>query len=167
MTQVYIGSDLHLGHKNICKFRSTENGFFRSFADEAEHRAWIKEEWHKKVTKRDKVFLLGDIAFYKEALDDFATWTGTKVLILGNHDTQGMHISDLCKVYSEIHSLYKYKGLWLSHCPMHIDELRGRKNLHGHCHNHIIQDDRYFNCCVENVGVLITLEEINERMRRD
>jgi|GEM_PF-5200711 len=60
MGQLYFCSDFHLGHRNIHKFRCTEKGFFRDFKDESEHRGWLRLEWHKKITKRDKVFCNGD-----------------------------------------------------------------------------------------------------------
>ena len=135
MGQVYFASDLHLGHRNIAKFRCKEKGFFRDFQDEIEHRSWLKEEWNKKVNKRDKVFCLGDICFSEEALEDFKTWTGTKVLIAGNHCCDNISMKDIVNsgVYSEVYSLLKYKEFWLSHAPIHENELRGKYNIHGHC----------------------------------
>ena len=41
MGVVRIGSDFHIGHKNIHKFRCKANGFPIDFKDEAEHREWL------------------------------------------------------------------------------------------------------------------------------
>lgn len=79
MSAVYFLSDLHLNHKNICKFRE-------GFTSVEEHNALIKENYHKRVTKRDTVYFLGDVAFDKESLADVKTWVGAqKILICGNH----------------------------------------------------------------------------------
>lgn len=61
MSAVYFLSDLHLGHKNICKFRT-------GFNSVEEHNALIKENYHKRVTKRDTVYFLGDVAFDEDHL---------------------------------------------------------------------------------------------------
>jgi len=49
MANVWMCADLHLGHKNIYKFRT-------QFESEEHHRNTVKENYHKVVTKRDKVF---------------------------------------------------------------------------------------------------------------
>lgn len=41
---------------------------------------------------------------------------------------------------NKVYSLVKYKGFWLSHAPIHPEELRGCKNIHGHCHDAVISD---------------------------
>lgn len=78
MSEVYFIGDLHAGHKNICKFR-------QGFESEEHHFEHMKKVYHDVVTKRDRVFFMGDTAFTKERLLDIATWTGHKTAILGNH----------------------------------------------------------------------------------
>lgn len=79
MANVWFLGDLHAGHKNIANFR-------KDFASEEDHYSFMKEEYHKVVTKRDLVFFMGDTAFTKERLEDISKWTGEKkVAILGNH----------------------------------------------------------------------------------
>jgi calcineurin-like phosphoesterase family protein len=51
-----------------------------------------------------------------------------------------------------VQSLVKYKGFWLTHAPIHPDELRGKMNVHGHVHTKTLADNRYFNVSCENVG---------------
>lgn len=37
------------------------------------------------------------------------------------------------------------KNFWISHCPVHYQELRGRVgNIHGHLHFAELDDPRYF-----------------------
>lgn len=169
---VWFCSDLHFGHKNIQKFR-------KFVISEEDNRNQIKDDWKSFVTKRDDVYVLGDAVFTMDTLKDIAELPGArKFLIRGNHDE--LNTSAYLKVFNEVFGLVKYKEFWLSHAPVHPDELRGRINLHGHVHYETIRkpfnpsadvkqelDPRYFNCCVENIKqlkgrALIRLEEIRE-----
>lgn len=159
MANVWFTSDLHLGHKNIYKFRS-------QFESEEHHREVIKENYHKVVTKRDKVFFLGDVAFTQKCLEDVRTWVAEKkVLIAGNHCTDSIPMSDIVKHFDEVYSLKKYKEFWLSHAPLHPQELRGKFNLHGHMHFDKIDDNRYLNVCLEHTDYFpIDLNEVRKRL---
>ena len=159
MSNVWFTSDLHLGHKNIHKFRT-------QFESEEHHREVIKENYHKVVTKRDKVFFLGDVAFTQECLEDVGTWVGErKVLIVGNHCVDNIPMSEIVKHFDEVYSLLKYKEYWLSHAPIHPNELRGKYNLHGHVHYASLDDPRYLNCCLENTDYApIDLNEVRSRL---
>lgn len=144
MTTVFITSDWHLGHKNICKFREV-------FSSQKQHEELILKLYRQCVTKRDIVWFLGDIIFEPNYLQVVQDLPGTKKLVLGNHDTdRGVDVADLCLVFDEIHGMAKYKHTWLSHAPIHQDELRGKSNIHGHTHNHIVDDPRYYNVCLEH-----------------
>ena len=173
MANVLFCSDLHFGHVNIGKFREP-----LGVSSEVENRERIKEDWRKKVTKRDIVYLLGDACFTQETLVDFATLPGIKVLVRGNHDNLDTQV--YMQYFDGVYGLLKYKEFWLSHAPIHPDELRGKVNLHGHVHFSSIRkpfnpvydtkqelDKRYFNCCPENLwplvgSSLIALREIRE-----
>lgn len=159
MANVWFTSDLHLGHKNIANFRT-------QFESELHHREVIKENYHKVVTKRDKVFLLGDVAFTQETLDDVGTWVAEKkVLIVGNHCIDNIKMSEVCKHFDEVYSLKKYKEFWLSHAPIHPQELRGKYNLHGHMHFETVDDPRYLNLCLEHTDYTpIDLNEVRKRL---
>ncbi len=139
---VYFTSDLHLGHKNIHKFRG-------GFSSEEEHQTYIIKAWKTTITKRDDVYVLGDACFTMEALDLLRDLPGTKHLIRGNHDE--LYTQAYLKVFKNVYGLKKYKEFWLSHAPIHPQELRGRVNLHGHVHYQTVPDNNYFNCCVENL----------------
>lgn len=157
MAKVYFIGDLHAGHKNVHKFRS-------QFNSEEEHFQAMKENYHSVVTKRDKVYFMGDAVFTLERLIDVASWNGTKVLICGNHDLDNIDMKTLSMYFDEVHAFCRYKEFWLSHCPIHPDELRGRKNIHGHTHNFNIDDARYFNTSLENIDFKpISLEEVKTR----
>ena len=158
MSSVFFLGDLHLGHRSIAKYRP-------EFRDEQDHFEYRELAWHTRVRKHDKVFVLGDCAFTKERLLEFSKWTGTKALILGNHDLPCHTVSllDLNDVFEgRVYSLYKHKEFWLSHAPLHTDELRGRYNIHGHTHFHLIKDERYINVCPEQtqLGQPVSIDEI-------
>lgn len=159
MANVWFTSDLHLGHKNIANFRT-------QFESELHHREVIKESYHKVVTKRDKVFFLGDVAFTQETLEDVGSWVAEKkVLIVGNHCTDQISMKEVVKHFDEVYSLKKYKEFWLSHAPIHPQELRGKYNLHGHMHFETVDDPRYLNLCLEHTDYTpIDLNEVRKRL---
>lgn len=161
MANVWFLGDLHAGHKNIANFR-------KDFASEEDHYSFIKEEYHKVVTKRDLVFFMGDTAFTKERLEDVSKWVGEKkVAILGNHCLEKeCSIMDYVKAFDDVQGFMKYKEFWLSHCPIHPAELRGKTNLHGHVHSATIDDVRYFNTSLENINYKpISLYMIREKLK--
>lgn len=152
---VYFTSDLHLGHKKIHQFRA-------GFNSEKQHEEYILDQWLTYITKRDDVYVLGDACFTMDALKLMESLPGRKHLVRGNHDE--LDTQDYLKVFKNVYGLKKYKEFWLSHAPIHPDELRGKVNLHGHVHYQTITtnvqergdwstvvDNRYFNCCVENL----------------
>jgi len=159
---VYFCSDLHFGHKNIQKFR-------QFVLSQNHNEQFICEAWKNKVTKRDDVYVLGDAAFTMEAIDLFKDLPGRKFLIRGNHDL--CDTAAYLKVFAEVYGLFKYKEFWLSHAPIHPDELKGRLNLHGHVHYQSIPDNRYFNCCVENLweqfsSPLVELDQLRKHIAK-
>lgn len=155
---VYFTSDLHFGHKNIQKFRTF-------ISSEEENRNLIKNFWNKHLSKRDDIYVLGDACFTMDTVKDFSSLPGRKFLIRGNHDRLDTQV--YLKYFHSVEGLLKYKEFWLSHAPIHENELRGKVNLHGHVHYSSIQDNRYFNCCVENLMLLfnkplISLEDLRK-----
>lgn len=144
MSNVYVIADLHFGHKNIANFRR-----MAEFDDEKSHREWVINNWNRKITKRDKVIVLGDACFTEEALEGISRLNGNKVLIHGNHDTLGA--SKYLTVFSDVLGMSRNKACWLTHAPIHPDELSGKLNLHGHVHSATINDRRYRNLSLENV----------------
>lgn len=142
MSDIYFISDLHLGHKKILEFSPSRGG---STVDE--HDTWIVSQWNSVIVKRDIVYVLGDVCFDIEKMKLLSLMAGEKRLILGNHDV--FPIEEYLKYFTKVYGLTKYKGFWLSHAPIHPEELRGKPNIHGHVHNNIINDSRYISVCVE------------------
>ena len=162
MSNVWFCSDLHFGHKNIEKFRGE---FVES---EEDNRQLIKDDWNAVVQKRDHVYVLGDACFTMETIGDFRELPGTKTLIRGNHDLLDTQV--YLKEFDGVYGLLKYKEFWLSHAPIHPDELRGRVNLHGHVHYSSIEDAGYYNCCCENLWknfgrCLVSLDQLRKVLK--
>lgn len=160
MSNIWFCSDLHIGHKKIGEFRSPAG-----VESELDNRTRIYNDWNASVTKRDIVYVLGDVCFDMELMEDFGALPGKKILVRGNHDNfdTGVYL----KYFKGVYGLLKYKEFWLSHAPIHPNELRGKVNLHGHVHFATVQDSRYFNCCPENLWLnfhssMISLDELRK-----
>ncbi len=172
MSNLWLSSDLHLGHKNVLKFRP-------EFKTLEEHDQTILENLKMSVNKRDSLYLLGDVAFTEEMLMEIDEIKCVKkTLILGNHDTdQGIPFDVLVHVFNSIHALHSRRNVWFTHCPIHHQFLRGKKLvIHGHTHREIVQnpenhfgytkmvaDPRYINVCVEQTDYKpITFNQVTE-----
>lgn len=148
MSKVYFAGDLHFAHKNIKMFRPMIDGI--TINCEEEHRELIIQRVNKIVTKRDTLYLMGDICFDEEYMVHVDRLNGLKRVFLGNHDHNNVPL--WCSHVHSVSALGRYKGGWLSHAPIHENELRGKFNIHGHVHNATIRDYRYFNCSLENIN---------------
>lgn len=158
MSNIYFTSDWHVQHKNIHKLRKE--------VESEQHNEYLIKRSCRALTKRDTLFLLGDICFTEDALqliDDLPKCR--KILVKGNHDLEGTR--RLLDVFDEVEGFVRYKKFWLSHCPVHPDELRGRSNIHGHTHYVTLEDNRYLNVCPERSMVkygsyLVTYDQVKE-----
>lgn len=160
MSIVYFLSDLHLGHKRILEF----SGKLREGNTADEHDSILITKWNSKVRKRDLVYVLGDVCMHKD-LSILDQLQGRKILIRGNHDT--FSTTEYLEHFEEVYGIMKYKRFWLSHAPIHPDELRGCYNIHGHVHGNSISngygeyDKRYINvCCEVNLCYPIPFKDI-------
>ena len=160
MSKVYVISDLHFSHHNMA--------IKRGFKDAVSHDNHIIDTWNGIVTKRDVVWILGDITMEKsqgyELLDKL---NGIKKVVLGNHD-KPQHSSKLLEYVNHICGCVKLKGCILTHIPIHESEVdRFLLNIHGHIHDKIIPDLRYVNVCVENVDYKpVLLDKLVESKRK-
>lgn len=125
MSHVYFIGDLHFGHQHIERFRT-------QFPSEAVHRQYLMDTWTSLIRKRDVVYVMGDAAFTDDGLQSVGQLAGRKILIRGNHDL--LPTEAYLGVFAEVYGALAWKGLWLTHIPIHPSELYGRTNVHGHCH---------------------------------
>jgi calcineurin-like phosphoesterase family protein len=149
MSNVKFIGDLHFGHLGIHKFRTE----FSSYND---YLGLVIENLFTNIDKRDIVYYMGDICFDNSTVEIMKELPGRKILVRGNHDDAD--IKKLMEVFDDIHGITKYRGHWLSHCPIHPSELWGKPNIHGHVHFNTVLNDhgeidpRYVNVSAENIN---------------
>ena len=160
MSIVRFIADLHLGHTNMA--------LHRGFSSVEEHDEHIIAKWNSVVTKRDVTYILGDVTMEKSApyplLDRL---NGVKHIVLGNHDRR-QDAKRLLQYAESIAGMIQYKGVMLTHCPIHPMELdyRFNKNIHGHIHEKVVllngsPDPRYICVSCEQVDYTPkTLQEL-------
>jgi calcineurin-like phosphoesterase family protein len=154
-------SDFHWGDKWLSRKRG-----FKSLEDMHDY---IVDQHNAVVHEEDITFIMGDLTkdtneFYY-LLDKMK---GIKRIILGNHD-KPKHIRELLNHVDSVSGIIKYKGILLSHCPVHPQELqyRAKINIHGHLHDQIVSkeivegkrdtdgsipDNRYINVSCEQIN---------------
>ena len=146
MSRVFAIADLHLSHPNCAKWRGFES------ADT--HDRTIMDNWNSVVTKRDCVYILGDIGINPRALPLLDELNGVKKLLLGNHEHHS--IVKYLPYFTWVRAIHVWKKLAVfSHVPIHPQQLDTRWNMfniHGHLHNGaVIDDPRYINLNAENI----------------
>ena len=79
---IFFTSDLHLGHENCIRLCN------RPFSSIEEMDETLIENWNRKVTGKDTVYILGDLIYrnQKPPEEYLRRLRGKKHLILGNHD---------------------------------------------------------------------------------
>lgn len=89
---------MHLGHKNILKICN------RPFNNVEEMEIKILENWNKKVTPEDDVWLLGDVVHHHSGnyVNTLKNLNGKKHLIIGNHEKNIMNNEKAKKVFESI-----------------------------------------------------------------
>lgn len=156
MGNVLFISDPHLGHRKIVQFtrEAAHLGAFRGGESVEEHDRWVIEQCLKaKPNKYTLWWFMGDVAVDESKLELLNELPGTKRLILGNHDI--FSTQTYLKYFHSVWGTIKKYGMWLSRVPMHPDELRGKPNVHGHCHfGPVLEsphhaDSRYLNLAID------------------
>ncbi len=161
MSNVFVISDLHFSHKGVLRFCPAE----RPFASVEEMNEALIDNWNSTVTKRDTVWVLGDVSFAKtweETAGLLDQLKGNKNLILGNHDLH-VPISAWLTKFRKVAPMRIVDNMILTHIPVHTSQLEFRwtHNVHGHLHNKVVMDDghlfkpdiRYINVSCEQTGL--------------
>ena len=161
MSKNYLIADTHFGHNGISEKFRTE------FRDDESHNSTIHQNIMSVAGKRNHLWLLGDICFKEEYfrnLWEYSLYYDSVHVCLGNHDHK--RLPEFCVQHGiHVHGIVKEWGHWLSHAPIHPQELYRGKSIHGHVHSNTVEDDRYFNVSCENIGYRpISLQEIKEQM---
>lgn len=157
----FFTSDFHLGHKVIApKYRT-------AFSSAEEHDAKLFALM-SALTKRDVLYILGDFIFdcpqYDWYLEQIAKFPFRIKLVMGNHDSVRMYELSRPANIELQKPFFTYKHFWVSHCPIHPMEIHGRRGvIHGHLHNAVVPDPRYFNVCLDqHYSSFVPFETIKE-----
>lgn len=131
---IWFTSDLHYGHSAVLNMQA------RPFKDVEEMNRTLIRNWNAMVSKKDTVYILGDLAHRcpVETINAvISKLNGKKILIKGNHDKE--YDSSL---FEGIYDFLELKGLCdttisLMHYPMleWPKSRHGSIHLHGHQHN--------------------------------
>jgi calcineurin-like phosphoesterase family protein len=146
--QWFIG-DTHYGHNGISqKFRT-------HFVSDEEHNETIHQNIMGVSGKRDTLFILGDICFKTDQfwrIEEYSKNFEKVFLCGGNHDHASLfrYASQFDNVYT--FGIIKKFSFWLSHAPVHPQELYRGMNVHGHVHSNTVPDARYYNVSCENIN---------------
>jgi len=148
LSNVWLCSDLHYGHKSILKYCD-------DFSSEEERSNVINQNIAGCVRKRDLLWILGDSVFTEERLSLLDDIKCQKFLVIGNHCAQNFDSWKLYEKFARVFGVTKRYGCWIQHTPIHPQELFGKFCLHGHSHRHLMEtengeiDPRYICMCVE------------------
>jgi calcineurin-like phosphoesterase family protein len=155
MNNVWFIGDTHFNHTNIIEYDN------RPFKTVKEMNESIIFNWNKNIKKTDKVFILGDIAFY-DANIIIPRLRGNKILVMGNHDRRK---STKWWLNTGINEVIKYpivyNGWILSHEPIIYKTECEFKNVHAHLHTNGVCDDMRY-CVYYNP---VNIEEIKYHFR--
>lgn len=157
MPNVFLVSDTHFGHDNICRFLRTDGTKLRPWDSATEMDKVLINNWNSVVGPQDKVYHLGDVFINRKSRFILDHLNGTKVLIKGNHDI--FDLENYTPHFKDIRAYHKLDKCILSHIPVHPQQLgRFKGNIHGHLHEHIVTDNwghpdtRYMTVCVEHIN---------------
>ena len=154
MSRVFFISDLHFGHKNLIKN-------LRNMSVEESDKLIINN-WNKTVTKKDIVYVLGDITMEDPSHIEhyLSQLKGVIRIIGGNHDVRHS-CKKIVNLGIDMMGCMEYKGFICTHIPVHPRELQFFKgNIHGHVHKNGRHEDeeayniknKYFNVCCEFIN---------------
>lgn len=147
--KTFFTADTHFGHSNIIKFES------RPFQDVDEMDGVLIERWNEVVRPQDEIFVLGDFSLYEKdkTTEIVHRLNGTKILVMGNHDTQTSEYYLECGFDQVSQYPIVVADFWiLSHYPMYVNQNMPYANIFGHVHSSKVYRDytgQSFCVCVE------------------
>lgn len=148
---IFLISDTHFGHVGVTVFKDREGNKLRPWDTVREMDKALIENWNKVVRPQDKVYHLGDVIINRKAFSTLMLLNGQKVLIKGNHDI--FRPDEYLRYFKDIRGYHVLDNFLMSHIPVHPDSIeRFKGNIHGHLHSNKINDSRYFNVSVEQIG---------------
>lgn len=177
MSRLFFTADLHLNHGFVAETRG--------YTSASEHDAALIERWNAKVTKRDQVWVLGDLNMGRlvDALKTVEALNGIKHLVLGNHDEahplhrnghnkQKFYLQSFATVQTAAQLRFHEQKVNLSHFPYsgdHYDRDRyeqwrlrdeGLPLLCGHVHHSWKHEGNQFNVGLDHSPNLVDHDEV-------
>lgn len=148
MAKDYFIADTHFGGENIRRYEN------RPFETATEMDEKLIENWNGIVTAEDTVYVLGDFSDYIEAEKDaeiLSRLNGTKVLVMGNHDSHRTPQEWRELGFAECFSLpvIYQQYFMMSHEPLYINTNMPYANFYGHVHG----NPSYKDACKQSVCV--------------
>lgn len=146
MSNIYFSGDGHIGHQSILKYMPERP--YATELDTTAHDEWFIDLWQKTIGKYDRIYLAGDLTFYKSeaARRLLERLPGEKYLAVGNHDDSIKAHSNYFRKVAQImeitikpsmcNCLQEELHIVLCHYPL-LDwpgKHQGAIMLHGHCH---------------------------------
>lgn len=181
MSNVFLTADLHLGHEKTCTvFEGHDGRPLRPFPNADEMDQAIISRAQARMTKKDTLYILGDVCIDPKHMWKLHEIPGNKILIPGNHDK--LPIRRYLEYFDdvEVYKVFKTKGLYnrfvCTHVPIHPEMLkRWGANVHGHLHSesvmraqgsrHEVIDEHYLCVSVEQTDYApISLDEVRARL---
>lgn len=166
---IWLISDCHFGHANILKFVDTNGNLIRGsrFSCLEDMDQHMVDCWNSVVKDSDKVYNLGDV-YFGQGHQLLPRLKGHKRLILGNHDNaKDQHLQ---KHFEKITVWRQFRefNMVLTHVPLHTSNLEFQLqwNVHGHIHQNLLPDPRYFNVSCEQVAFTpVHIEEVAAQLK--
>lgn len=139
--KTWLYADPHFYHQGVCNFTRADGTPLRPWDNADEMSEWMIGEYNKLVHPEDRVYILGDVAMNRKALDrSLPRLMGRKVLVKGNHDED--KLSYYSKYFDDIRAYVVKQGFILTHIPIHPGSMgRWRINIHGHLHSNVVLND--------------------------
>ncbi len=139
MSRVFVIADTHFGHANVINVPGRKG----MFKDIVEHDEFIVDNWNSTVTKRDKVFHLGDIGWDRKGYVTqgiLPRLPGIIEVVAGNHDSSTLSAAMARGPgTNKVHGVKVYREAVLTHIPIHPQEMYWDINVHGHLHDNVVR----------------------------
>lgn len=177
MSNVFLTADLHLGHEKVCTtFLGHDGRPLRPFKNADEMDQALISNAQARMTKKDTLYIAGDVVIDPKHLWKLHEIPGRKILIPGNHDK--LPIARYAEWFDdvEVYKVFKTTGTYdrfvVTHVPLHPDSVtRWGANVHGHLHSEYVRlpnrkpDPRYLCVSVEHTDFApISLDEVRARL---
>ncbi|KQC03200.1 MAG: hypothetical protein APR53_05965 [Methanoculleus sp. SDB] len=144
--QVFVISDLHLGHANIIHYCARPF----CFSDTDEMDAVLANNWTATVKPADRVFFVGDLSYNRRGApvrDQKKLLSGRVTFIRGNHDAGiGDAVDSLRLTYGGVDFL-------LVHDPKKAPDTFAGWTVHGHTHNNRLKTHPFFDPHTRRINV--------------